>query len=54
MGSTLFYEGKLDQANMHPECPSELAGGSYPAAGDDLDFVMRVKNGALPFAAYGS
>lgn len=48
-GNVLFYEGKLDEAIMHHECAIKLAGGSYPAAERDLNLVMRVKSGAVPF-----
>jgi tetratricopeptide (TPR) repeat protein len=48
-GNVLFYEGKLDEAIMHHECAIKLAGGSYPAAEHDLNLVMRVKSGAVPF-----
>ncbi len=48
-GNVLFYEGKLDEAIMHHERAIKLAGGSYPAAEHDLNLVMRVKSGAVPF-----
>ncbi|MFY9941259.1 MAG: TIR domain-containing protein [Desulfobacterales bacterium] len=49
MGNVLFYEGQFDQAIMHHERALNLAGGSYPAAEHDLELVMRVKSGAVPF-----
>lgn len=49
MGNVLFYEGQFDQAIMHHERALNLAGGSYPAAEHDLNLVMQVKSGALPF-----
>ncbi len=48
-GNVLFYERKLDEAIMHHERALNLAGGSYPAAEHDLNLVMRVKNGDVPF-----
>ncbi|MFO7496519.1 MAG: TIR domain-containing protein [Desulfobacterales bacterium] len=49
LGNVLFYEGKFDEAIMHHERALKLAGGSYPAAEHDLNLVMQVKSGVLPF-----
>jgi tetratricopeptide (TPR) repeat protein len=49
MGNVLFYERQFDEAIKHHERAINLAGGSYPAAEHDLNLVMRVKSGAVPF-----
>jgi tetratricopeptide (TPR) repeat protein len=49
MGNVLFYERQFDAAIMHHERAIKLAGGSYSAAEDDLNLVMQVKSGAIPF-----
>lgn len=49
LGNVLFFEGKFDKAIKEHEIALRLTSGRYEAAAHDLDIVIRVKKGEIPF-----
>lgn len=49
MGNIHFFSGNFDEAIKEHDIALKLSNNNYPAAEDDKQLVIRVKNGEIPF-----
>ncbi|MEN6319077.1 MAG: TIR domain-containing protein [Syntrophaceae bacterium] len=49
MGNVLFFEGNFDEAVKEHDTALRLTGGNYPAAEQDKQLVLKVRDGKIPF-----